>query len=116
MSQKEDKMQCDVFRGSCVPRLRRRCSCAGARQGLCRGAPHGIVPAGGLRTAPRRGAHSGSQAWGQGLKQHFFFFAFWGYNKFKKWESVHNPAWTSWAGNLALGRAFALLSAVVYLL
>lgn len=69
-------MQCDVFRGSCVPRLRRRCSCAGARQGLCRGAPHGIVPAGGLRTAPRRGAHSGSQAWGQGLKQHFFFLHF----------------------------------------
>lgn len=45
------------------------------------------------------------------------FLAFWGsYNKFKSWESVHDPAWTSWAVNLALGSAFALLSAVVYLL
>lgn len=33
-----------------------------------------------------------------------------------KRESVHDPAWTSWAVNLALGSTFALLSAVVYLL
>ena len=29
---------------------------------------------------------------------------------------MHDPAWTSWAVNLDLGSAFALLSAVVYLL